>query len=475
MITSIILVVFDFDGVFTDGKCYFDSSNNIQKYYNIKDGMALSLLKNNNIKTGLISSYNTTKNIVLNCSPDSQIIEHLKFDFTYIGKEHKLSILNNYLKELNISYENVAYIGDDINDIPIMKLVSFSACPQDAVEECKQIVDYVCTNKGGDGCVREFVEVILNKNNTNLLQEIKKELNYQIDNFNLKKIDETLKIIIDAQKQNKNIYFTGIGKSETISNLCCNLLKSISINAFFLNTISALHGDIGTLNENDVLFMFSKSGNTEELINLVPFVKNRKVFIVGICCDKNSKFKKICDYVVELPFKKEIDEDNKEKINKIPTNSTMSMLLFSNILVTRVKEEINLKLDKYKDNHPAGTIGCKLKKIKDCLTMIYPKLFIKENETNFALHNVLLEMTKYNIGCCFFIREDDELFGILTDGDIRRLLIKEENKKIIFLEDINTKYYFEEDTEKYIFECKKVNIIPIINNNRFVGVVNFRV
>ena len=64
MIENILFVLFDFDGVFTDGKCYFDSDNNISKYYNIKDGMSLSMLKTNNIKTGLISSYMTDKNSV---------------------------------------------------------------------------------------------------------------------------------------------------------------------------------------------------------------------------------------------------------------------------------------------------------------------------------------------------------------------------------------------------------------------------
>ena len=72
-----------------------------------------------------------------------------------------MEILTKWVKDLNIELENVAYIGDDINDIPVLKKVAFSACPSDAVNEVKNVCDYICINKGGNGCVREFVEKIL--------------------------------------------------------------------------------------------------------------------------------------------------------------------------------------------------------------------------------------------------------------------------------------------------------------------------
>lgn len=456
MTDEIKLILFDFDGIFTNGNCYFDSLNNILKYYNIKDGMALSILKKNNYKIGLISSYNTKKNLKLNenCI-NNEIIKHFNFDFCYIGSETKLNILDNWLKELNLSYDNVAYIGDDINDIPIINLVKFSACPNDAVQECKNIVNYICEKKGGEGCVREFIDLIINKQNNNIIQEIKKELNFQIDNYDLDKIDNLVEII----KKKNNIYFTGIGKSENIAKHCSDLLKSISINAFFINSINSLHGDIGTIHENDMILLFSKSGNTIELINLIPFLKQKKCLVVGICCDKNSKFLKLCDLTINLPFKNEI----LGIINKIPTNSCMSQLLFCNILVSKLKENINI--EKYKENHPAGNIGDKLKKIKDCIISNFPKI-VFEKEIKF--YEILIEMTKYKIGCCFFVNNNNELLGLLTDGDIRRFLLKNENKKILTIDDINTNYYYEEDLEKFLFECKKYNYIPILENKKLI-------
>jgi len=465
------LVIFDFDGVFTNGNCYFDSNNNIIKYYDIKDGMAIGLLKKNNIKTGLISSYNTNKKILIKGIEENdnkinkEIINHLKFDYEYIGKENKLTVLNNWMTELNITFDEIAYIGDDINDIEILEKVKFSACPTDAVKECKEIVDYICNNKGGKGCVREFVNKILNNDeliiNKNIINEIKKEAIYQLNNFNMNEINNITKLISGCSD---NIYVTGIGKSENIANHFCNLLKSISINCFNLNAINALHGDIGTVKENDLIFLFSKSGNTSELIQLIPFLKERKCYTIGICCDDNSHFLSLCDQTFKLPFNNEIGES---QINKIPTNSYMSQLFFSNIIVSILKNKINI--NQYKDNHPAGNIGNHLKKIKDCIISSFPKILI---DVDIKLYDVLLKMTEFKIGCCFFVNIDDELIGILTDGDIRRLLLKDENKKIININDINKNYYYEENLDKFIYECKKCNYISVLKNKQIIGIIN---
>jgi arabinose-5-phosphate isomerase len=459
---NIKLVIFDFDGVFTDGKCYFDTNSNIKKYYNIKDGMGLKILKDHEIKTGLISSYSTDKNILLNeLDVNKAIVSHLNFDFKYIGKEKKINILNTWLNELNISYENVAYIGDDINDIEILRLVKFSVCPADAVEECKQVVDYVCVNKGGDGCVREFVELIVSNNmKQNIIKEIKKEVNYQLDNIEIGKIN----VIINKIKNCSGIIYTsGIGKSENIARHLTDLLKSISIKSFFLNATNSTHGDIGTIGANDIILLFSKSGKTKELIEIIPFLKQRKCYIIGICNDVINTFNDECDYTLIMPFKSEISG----KIDKIPSNSYMSQLIFSNILVGELKK--NIKLDDYKFNHPAGSIGNNLKKISDCILVDFPKIILKDYV---KLHDILLEMTKYKIGCCFFVDENNILIGILTDGDIRRLLIDNKNLKEISFDMINKNFYWEENINKYIFDCKNINCIPILKKEKIIGIIN---
>jgi YrbI family 3-deoxy-D-manno-octulosonate 8-phosphate phosphatase len=358
MLHYIKFVVFDFDGVFTDGKCYFDANSNIKKYYNIKDGMGLKLLKDNEIKTGILTSYSTDKKILLNeLDINEAMIKHLNFDFKYIGCEKKINILNNWIKELDINYNNVAYIGDDINDVEILKLVEFSACPSNAVNECKQVVNYICDNKGGKGCVREFIDKIINNQypTITIIDEIKKEFNYQIDNFNLKKINNVCEIIKNIEG---NIYFCGVGKSGNIAKHCCDLLKCISFPSFYLDVLNSTHGDIGTLTNKDIILIFSNSGNTLEIVNIIPLFKNIGIKTVGICCNEISTFKDLCDIVIVTPFKNEIGG----VINKIPTNSCMSHLIFSNILVSLLKN--NISLNKYIKNHLSGNIGNILLKVK---------------------------------------------------------------------------------------------------------------
>ena len=452
------LVVFDFDGVLTNGIIVFNENGNILKNYNVKDGLGIKLLKEQGIKTGVISAYKD------NVSQKS-ICEHLKIDFISIGFHNKLEVLNKWCRQENISLDEVAYIGDDINDLSVLNQVGVSGCPKDAHPTCKISVDFVSSKNGGEGCVREFIEFLLDlelKENTNklsILDEIKKEFNYQINNIVITEI-ETISNIISQCKG--NIYFCGVGKSGNIANHCCDLLKSISINCFYLNVVNILHGDIGTLNREDIIIMFSKSGNTKELVDILPYFQKRQSKVIGICCDKKSKFKELCDITIETPFNSEISGE----INKIPTNSCMSHLLFSNILVSLLKTKISA--DNYKDNHPAGSIGHNLTKIKDVMVYDYPKIML---DISVGLFEILLEMTNKKIGCCFFVDKNDILLGILTDGDIRRLLIKNTNIQIITREHINTIYLYETDIEKYLNELSnKFIYIPILVENKIMGI-----
>jgi len=158
---NIKFVVFDFDGVFTDGKFYFDNENNIKKSYNGKDSYALKLLKKYNIKSGVI-----TNDTVISIKHAPHIFNRL--DKVSLGVNRpKLDILNEWIQEYNFTYDEIAYIGDDLPDIPVLKKVGFAACPFDAMDEVKKICQYICKNKGGECAVREFVDLIINQINKN--------------------------------------------------------------------------------------------------------------------------------------------------------------------------------------------------------------------------------------------------------------------------------------------------------------------
>lgn len=455
----ILFVVFNFDGVFTDGDVIFDNNNNIIKKYNIKDGKGIFLLKKNNIKIGLLSNFYTNNKLIFNNTSYNNFINHFNFDKYYIGVDNKKKILDKWIKDMNINYDNIAYIGDDINDIELLKIVNFSACPNDANDIVKNNVKYICNNNGGKGCVREFCEKIINKKYT-LLDDIINDTMYILHNY---KIDNIYLLKKKIEKTKKNIYFIGIGKSGNIAKHICDLFKCLSINAFYLDINNLLHGNIGNI-YNNIIIMFSNSGNTHELINIVPYLKQRKCYIVGVYNNSNGLLTKFMNLNIILPFKNEI----KGEINKIPTNSCLTQLLFGNILISLLKN--NISLDKYKNNHPDGNIGKKLLKIKDKKIYKFPKIILHDK---IELNKVLLEMTKYKIGCCFFINNMNNLLGIMTDGDIRRLILKNNHVNYITINDINSNYYYETNLDKYITECKKCNYIPILNNNKLNSIIKY--
>lgn len=150
---DIKLVITDVDGVLTDGGLYYTKDGLIMKKFNVKDGMGARILKNFGIKTAIIST------------DTSEVIrvrgEKMNIDYLFLGIWDKENKMKEICELENILPENVAFIGDDVNDIGIINEVGFSACPVDAVGEIKNIVDLVLQNKGGEGVFRELIDLIL--------------------------------------------------------------------------------------------------------------------------------------------------------------------------------------------------------------------------------------------------------------------------------------------------------------------------
>jgi YrbI family 3-deoxy-D-manno-octulosonate 8-phosphate phosphatase len=185
------MVIFDFDGVFTDGKFYFNETSITSKCYSAKDAYALKILNKNEIKVGII-----TNDKIVSIENAQHIFNRL--DKYSIGQDRqKLEILDEWIKYYDLDYSDVAYIGDDLADIPVLNKVEFSGCPNDAVEDVKKVCNYICKKKGGDGAVREFVDLIM-KNNNSLIES------NQLKND--KKITAVIPVRKGSQRcKNKNI------------------------------------------------------------------------------------------------------------------------------------------------------------------------------------------------------------------------------------------------------------------------------
>ncbi|MBK8830004.1 MAG: HAD-IIIA family hydrolase [Saprospiraceae bacterium] len=151
---QIKLLVLDVDGTLTDGGVYIDSNGVQSKKFHIRDGMGITLLHEKGLPVGILS-HSRSKTIL------DERARMLGIERVYSGKEPKLEVLTRWLLELNLTYEQVAYIGDDVNDLEVLEKVGFSACPHDAHFSLVKVVDVVLQRNGGQGCVREFIDRFL--------------------------------------------------------------------------------------------------------------------------------------------------------------------------------------------------------------------------------------------------------------------------------------------------------------------------
>ncbi|HPN39556.1 MAG TPA: HAD hydrolase family protein [Melioribacteraceae bacterium] len=150
---KIKMVITDVDGVLTDGGLYYTADGLVMKKFNVKDGMGSVLLRENGIICGIIST---------DVSPViTKRGERLKLDFTYIGIHDKKSKMLELCDEYDILPEEVAFIGDDVNDVGIISAVGFSAAPADAVDKIIDMVDYICVREGGKGAFRELSDLLI--------------------------------------------------------------------------------------------------------------------------------------------------------------------------------------------------------------------------------------------------------------------------------------------------------------------------
>ena len=163
---SIKVLLFDVDGVLTDGGIVYDNNGLESKRFNVKDGQIIRILKKANITTGVITG-RKSEVVIYRCN-------ELKIDYHYHGIHNKLEKLNELLDKLQVNLDEVAYIGDDINDLPILTRCGLSATPADGHFEVKARVDLVLETKGGDGALREFADFILSEREdyNNIIEEI---------------------------------------------------------------------------------------------------------------------------------------------------------------------------------------------------------------------------------------------------------------------------------------------------------------
>ncbi len=207
------------------------------------------------------------------------------------------------------------------------------------------------------------------------------------------------------------VIFAGIGKSGLIARKISATFSSVGIPSFFCHPSEALHGDMGQIEKRDLLIIFSYSGNTSELTNLLKYANRYQIKIVGVASKTDSILIKASDVKLILPKVKEAD-----LTGMVPTSSTSITLLLGDCLATTVMSKMKFSKEKFKVFHPGGNIGNSLLLAKDIMVSgnKMPVINYKRN-----LIEALKTMNKKNLGIIIVLKKN-YIEGIITDGDLRR-------------------------------------------------------
>ena len=207
------------------------------------------------------------------------------------------------------------------------------------------------------------------------------------------------------------VIFAGVGKSGLIARKISATFSSVGVPSFFCHPSEALHGDMGQIEKKDLLIIFSYSGNTLELTNMLKYANRYRIKVIGIASKVDSILLKASDVKLVLPNVKESDV-----IGMVPTTSTSISLLLGDCLATTVMHQKKFSKDKFKVFHPGGNIGKSLLLAKDIMVKGNKMPVIQLNK---GFKEALKEMNKKKLGIVVIVK-NKIIKGIVTDGDLRR-------------------------------------------------------
>jgi len=213
------------------------------------------------------------------------------------------------------------------------------------------------------------------------------------------------------------VIISGMGKSGIIGRKIAATLTSTGTTAMFLHPAEGMHGDLGAVHKDDVVICISKSGNTSELFQIFPVLKRIGVPIISIVGNRRSRIAERSDIVLDASVKEEACP-----FNLAPTSSTTAALVIGDALAVALLKRRNFTAEQFAMFHPGGSLGKKLSvKIDD---VMFTGDRIPKVTENLPLKQVIFEITAKRFGSTCVVDEEDRLIGIITDGDIRRLVEK---------------------------------------------------
>lgn len=279
---------------------------------------------------------------------------------------------------------------------------------------------------------------------------------------------------LDILHRGGKLVLCGVGKSGHISKKLAATLASTGARAVFMHPVEAMHGDLGIVSPQDLLLAVSYSGETDELLRVLPAVKRMAVPIVAITGKTDSRLAEFSDMVVPMPVEREACP-----FNLAPTTTTTALLALGDALAMVLLDCQDFQLSDYAMNHPAGAIGRTITlTVRDCMrtgehcASVHPGTSVRD---------ALLAMTKARDGAVAIVDNADKLLGIFTDGDFRRAMTANDNILHAPIESVMTPNPISINQKQMaveilkLLERKKIDDVTVVDDNgRFVGMVDIQ-
>lgn len=229
-------------------------------------------------------------------------------------------------------------------------------------------------------------------------------------------LDSTFgKIVEEMLRCKGKVVLCGMGKSGHVARKISATMASLGTSSFFLHPAEAVHGDLGMIAETDFMIIISHSGETEEIVRLLPTLKIIGIKMAVITSNVNSILAKECDLVQIMP-----DVQEACNLNLAPTSSTTAVMAYGDALAVAVSEAQGFQEEDFALFHPAGTLGKKmLMRVQDVMVVGKDIPFVTREV---LLSEAIMEMNRKRLGVVAVVDGEKHLVGILTDGDLRRLL-----------------------------------------------------
>ncbi len=287
-------------------------------------------------------------------------------------------------------------------------------------------------------------------------------------------LDETFVKILDLVTEcTGKVILTGMGKPGHIAKKLAATFASLGTPAFCLHPAEAMHGDLGMIAENDVVIAISYSGESDEIVKILPNIKMIGAILVAITGNEKSTLAQAADITQVLP-----KFDEACYLGLAPTSSTTAVLCYGDALAVVASGIYGFKNADFGKFHPAGSLGKKLiLKVDDLMSKEEKNAVIEEKAT---LKDAIIELSKKGLGVVSIVDQDKKLLGVITDGDLRRQLEKGVSIYDMYAEDVMSVKPITMQSGKLAVEAlkvmkeKNISCLPILDGEKIVGTIRLQ-